>query len=174
MSLSQLNFSLLKATRQHVFLSLLVRNLSLLVRNLSLLVRNLSLLVRNLSLFAEPLTKDRARGTQEHREHLEHRGRTCEKQLVKSKKERLRRGQRALNWGLRPQTPARGLHPWTRRPEEQKRRPGDDAGKAAARTQGQEQKRLIGGRVATLKAAGTPKRIAPHKRRKSKAKSKSA
>jgi len=113
---------------------------------------------------------------------------------VKSKKERLRRGQRALNLGLRPQTPARGLHPWTRRPEEQKRRPGDDAGKAAARTQGQEQKRrpgddagkaaartqgqeqkrLIGGRVATLKAAGTPKRIAPHKRRKSKAKSKSA
>ena len=52
----------------------------------------------------------------------------------------LRSQPRALNWGLRPQTPTRGLHPWTRMPKEQKPRPRNGGGqarrspRAAART----------------------------------------
>jgi len=72
------------------------------------------------------------------------------------KKERLWRNQKALNWGLCPQTPTRGLHPWTRRPEKQKP-PRPKIPSPHAHRKSKEQERLIGGSVATAKATTDPK-----------------
>ena len=76
---------------------------------------------------------------------------------------------RALNWGRCPQTPTRGLHPWTRSPKSKSPRPGDQVGHTArdhrspSNPKHRKERRaraLVRGLVATGRASGRPRAAA--------------